>query len=87
MIKYRGPQAREALEAHRHDGGLSMAVPGIEGRRLHVVQDYKHLGTWVSISNNLNKDANYKEQQAMAAYSPLACRIFGTVVLKLWLKT
>eukprot|EP00973_Karenia_brevis_P048281 6702616-Karenia_brevis.AAC.1 len=32
MIKYRGHHAKEALEAHRHEGGLSMAVSGANGR-------------------------------------------------------
>ena len=85
MIKYRGKKAKEAFESRRYEGKLSVAVPGT-GRRLHLVQEYKHLGRWVAIANNLNKDAKHREQQGMAAYSPLSCGIFGLLAVNLWLK-
>ena len=45
--------------------------------RWHVVSEYTHLGTWVSLRLKCMRDAKHKEDQVMASYSPLAVKVFG----------
>ena len=54
--------------------------------KVHVVSEYKHLGTWVSLRLNSMRDAKHKEDQAIASYSPLALKVFGNKRIRTWLK-
>ena len=50
---------------------------------LHVVSEYKYLGTWVTSRSRCIRDAKHKEEQAMASYSPLVVKVFGNS----WIRT
>ena len=53
---------------------------------LSIVNDYKHLGGYQTISGDLRKDARHKADVAMAAYAPIAVKVFGSSAIGLWLK-
>ena len=54
--------------------------------KVHVVSEYKHLGTWVSLRLKCARDAKHREDQAMASYSLLTVKVFGKKRIRTWLK-
>ena len=54
--------------------------------KVHVVSENKHLGTWVSLRSRCMRDAQQKEEHAMASYSPLAVKVLGNSWIRTWLR-
>ena len=79
MLQYRGDGAVRRLDARRigPNGELLVAVPN-SANMIHVVDSYKHLGGMIARDRSGAKDANAKARSAMAAYVPLALRVFGS---------
>eukprot|EP00973_Karenia_brevis_P043609 6042275-Karenia_brevis.AAC.1 len=74
MLVYRG---RGAVAARKRrtadDGSLHIALPrGAGADFLHVVQEYKHLGSIIACDGNLVPDARLRSSRAMSAYCPIA---------------
>jgi len=87
LLKYRGANARKHLENWRGpDGKLSIPVPDRPDDKLHIVHGYKHLGGYQNIDGDLCKDARHKAETAMAAYTPISVKVFGSHCIGLWLK-
>ena len=63
----------------------SMLVPN-SGERLRVVSEYKHLGTVLSFDGSDNLDTVRRVQLSLAAYCPLASKVFGSFSVKICLK-
>jgi len=63
----------------------SISVPN-SGERLRVVSEYKHLGTVLSEDGSDNLDAVRRVQLSLAAYCPLASKVFGSFSVKICLK-
>eukprot|EP00972_Heterocapsa_arctica_P032805 4829446-Heterocapsa_arctica.AAC.1 len=59
----------------RHDDGMYIEIPE-ENARLHVVKKYKHLGSATCADSSSMAYARGRAQSAMAAYAPLAFRLF-----------
>ena len=80
MLALRGKNATAEREKLRGADGLWLDIDDDERQvhcKVHVVSEYKHLGTWVSLGPKCMRDAKHKEDQAMASYSPLAVKVFG----------
>jgi len=77
MLRYRGKNASKKLEARRLDGDLKVPIPNTD-IRINVVDEYKHLGIWLSLDGSQAKEALHRVALSMAAYTPLANRIFGS---------
>ena len=88
LLKYRGQDAVARWEARRGDAGnIAIRLPCAAGRdELHVVDRYRHLGGIVSISGTLLPEAHQRASSAMAAYSPLAKRVFGATEIHVSLR-
>ena len=89
MLALRGENATSEREKLRGADGLWLDIDDDERQahcKVHVVSEYKHLGTWVSLRLKCARDAKHKEDQAMASYSPLAVQVFGNKRIRTWLK-
>ena len=81
VVALRGKHAVAVREIWRQpDGNLGIAIPSA-GKTLLIVDVYKHLGTYVSAKGETRKNVAHRVQTAMAAYSPLACKSFGSEFL------
>ena len=84
-----GKNATAEREKLRGADGLWLDIDDDERQvhcKVHVVSEYKHLGTWVSLRLKCMRHAKHKEDQVMASYSPLAVKVFGNRRIKTWLK-
>ena len=89
MLALRGKKATAEREKLRGPDGLWLDIDDDERQvkcKVHIVSEYKHLGTWVSLRLKCGRDAKHKEDQAMASYSPLAVEVFGNKRISIWLK-
>ena len=89
MLALRGKKATAEREKLRGPDGLWLDIDDDERQvhcKVHIVSEYKHLGTWVSLRLTCARDAKHKEDQAMASYSPLAVKVFGNKRIRIWLK-
>ena len=86
MLRYRGKNASRHFAALRHEDGFYIDWPVLQGRKLHVVDRYTHLGTVLSISGSLVPDAIRKAGATTGAYGPLAARVFGSPKISLAVK-
>ncbi|CAE8716218.1 unnamed protein product [Polarella glacialis] len=79
MLTYRGKQAGEHREVrHRNDGKLWIKLPvGTDRSHLSVVTHFKHMGGYVSAGGSTFEDAVHRVKRAMAAYGPLADKVFA----------
>ena len=59
---------------------MCIALPGV-GVSISVVDEYKHLGKWLSLDDIQSKEAAHRVSTAMQAYSPIACRVFGNCLI------
>ena len=85
MLTLRGHHSTEVLQSFRKDGQVCIQVPH-SNDILHVVSQYKHLGC-VTCSRRSNIPyAKARASIGMAAYSPLAVKLFGCPVLQLHLR-
>ena len=78
MLALGGKNATAEREKLRGADGLWLDNDDDERQahcKVHVVSEYKHLGTWVSLRLKSMRDANHKDDQAMASYSPLAVKV------------
>ena len=87
ILVYRGRGAVERLRARRPAAFATprISVPG-SNSILHIVSVYKHLGGEITAAGSLVPLAHGRRKRALAAYSPLAMKIFGSLQLKLDLK-
>ena len=78
ILKYRGKRAVQAREQWRRADG-TLAIPVRGDILLRIVQDYKHLGSFVSaIGNGASpRNISHRTSSAMAAYAPLSAKVFG----------
>ena len=84
LLVYRGKRAVQHLDARRDaSGGISILVPGGDGRRLHVVPAYRHLGGIICSNCNIIPEINHRVTSAMASYVPIAGRVFGAAFVAL----
>ena len=80
-MKYRGTGATRAREARRrYDGELAIWVPEVK-RWLLVVPAYCHLGTMLSAVGEAFANTRRRVQTAMAAYTPIAFKVFGSCLI------
>ena len=87
LLRYRGKHATARLDARRTSDGLRIPLPSRCGSQaLHVVERYKHLGTFVTTTRCQVYDAQHRATSALTAYCPLAQKIFGSKVVGRWLK-
>ena len=90
MLHARGIGSNALLARFCHDDGRYVHVPAADGspgtHRLHIVRRYKHLGGYVQSEGGLLSEARWRAQQAMAAYAPMAYRVFGCPAVCLWLR-
>jgi len=90
MLHARGAGAKALLSRFAHPDGAYVEVPAVPGadgaHRLHLVRRYKHLGSFVQSEGGLMSEARWRAQQAMAAYAPMAFRIFANSDVCIWLK-
>ena len=92
ILVYRGKGATECLRARRPAPSAPprILVPGCSSV-LHVVMAYKHLGGEITAAGSLVPLANGRRKRALAAYSPIAMKVFGsrhvTLDLKQWMFT
>ena len=87
LMKLRGRNAVKTLDSLRHEGKISIPLPKpYESDRLRIVEHYKHLGSHLSVDGSLMFDAQHRCSSALAAYVPLAHRIFGSGCIGAWLK-
>ena len=85
MFHYRGKKSRQASEKLLHtdpEGKVQKRHPlpkGVQGHEyLHIVDSYKHVGTIISKDGLFVLDARTRVQSAMAAYAPLANKVFSS---------
>jgi hypothetical protein len=86
LLKYRGKHAVQHREQWRTaDGSLRIPVPNHENMFLSVVQHYKHLGTYTAVTTNGDtfKNTQHRVSSALAAYAPIACKVFGAASMTL----
>ena len=87
FLIYRGHEAAQRTRARRPPGGgpLSIPIPGTAST-LSVVSQYKHLGGEIAASGSLVPLAQGRRRRALAAYAPLAMKVFGSCNIVLDLK-
>ena len=87
ILQYRGQHAAASLRARRPSLGEPpvIAVPSSTDL-LHIVSEYKHLGGEITASGSLVPLASGRRKRALAAYAPLAMKIFGSEFLDLGLR-
>ena len=80
LLRYRGKGATPAREQWRApDGKLRIPLPSARGQFLHIVEAYKHLGTFCSACAETYRNTQHRVQSAMAAYAPISQKVFGTI--------
>ena len=83
LLAYRGKGCVGRREARRcADGKLRLQVPE-RAVAIEVVESYKHLGTYVSLRAASMANAGHRATSAMAAYSPIAQKVFGSALVPL----
>ena len=87
ILVYRGKGAAEHLRARRPAAfePPRIVVPGSPSV-LHIVSVYKHLGGEITAAGSLVPLAHGRRKRALAAYSPIAMKIFGSPQLQMDLK-
>eukprot|EP00973_Karenia_brevis_P022603 3110766-Karenia_brevis.AAC.1 len=87
MVVFRGNGSIAMKRDLVHDGNLSLPLPASAGGgRLTVVPGYKHLGSKVCADASVGEDAVLRSGSALAAFAPLAVRVFGSPKLDRHLK-
>ena len=88
LLKYRGRHAVACWEARRQPcGKILIPLPVQAGHDFLIVVDrYKHLGGIVATSGSEVHEARARASSALAAYAPLASRIFGAACIAHGLK-
>ncbi len=76
LLVYRGDGAGQHLRALYHDGLPWFLTP--DGCKLHVVHEYKHVGSLVAQSENLASEAQARADSALRAWYKTAARVFGS---------
>ena len=85
LLVYRGEHATTCLNARRAGGNIQIPVPGGE-QHLHVVTDYKHLGGVIASNASIIPEMRQRTTSAMAAYGPIAMKVFGCTAIQEHLK-
>ena len=75
------------MENRRVDGSIKILLPGNTGTAdMTVVDRYKHLGSITAICGSEMYEVQHRCADAIDAYGPLACKIFGSPKIGTWLK-
>ena len=87
FVRYRGKGATKRLNARRvgPNNTLAVKVPDSEDL-ITVVSQYKHLGGIVQSDGCLVPDARCKANSGLAAYMPIAMKVFGNAAISQDLK-
>ena len=83
IVRFRGPGAVAAREACRlPDGslGISLAPVGCD-ETLHLVDSYKHLGTYVDHYGMHVTNVLTRVRSALSAYAPLSFKLYGSPLI------
>ena len=87
MLKYRGKNATKCMENRRVNGTIFIKLPTCASAESVVVVDkYKHVGSVTAISSSDMYEVQHRCSEAIGAYSPIACKIFGSPQIGVWLK-
>ena len=81
VVALRGKHAVEVRERWmQKDGSLGIFIPRAN-KTLRITDSYKHLGTYISSHGETRRNITHRVQSAMAAYSPIAVKVFGSELL------
>ena len=90
LIVYRGKFAKKHKTTLWDDGKGGMSdhrsfplPPSVKGKRLHIVDQYKHLGSIVAASGSLVPEARHRARSAMSSFTLLAGKVFGSKAVAL----
>ena len=80
MVRFRGREAQRIMNERVVDGVLGYGVSRHDGSQVfvQVVVRYKHLGLNMAFDRTDTREARQKTSAALAAYVPLALRVFGS---------
>ena len=78
IFVYRGKGAAASLRARRpsHSAPPRVQIPGCRSV-LHIVTAYKHLSGEITTAGSLVPLAHGRRKRALAAYNPIALKVFG----------
>ena len=84
FLVYRGQGAACRMRAWRPTPGAkpSISVPNSDSI-LNIVSSYRHLGGEIAVSGSLVPLAMSRRRRALAAYAPLAMKVFGSANISL----
>ena len=77
MVHLRGKAAKQTMFTGAVGDERSVAIEGHEGKRVLVVNEYKHLGSPLCSDHGMQAWANARVKSARVAYVPLARKAFG----------
>ncbi|CAK0814249.1 unnamed protein product, partial [Prorocentrum cordatum] len=81
LVALRGNGAVAVQKGWRQpDGTLATFVPNSH-QMLHIVDEYRHLGIFVSAQGVHFRNAVHRASAALGAYSPIAFKVFGSSVI------
>ena len=87
LLKCRGKDATRLWKEKCHGQDVLIPLPACASSpSLHVVSEYKHLGSFVSIDGSLMPDANHRASLALNAFSPLAMKVFGSNQISVYIR-
>ena len=77
-FKYVGKGAADTKRARAVNDNLCIRLPpGTTVEFIHIIDQYKHLGSVINVDSNLVPDARHRSSLALNAYDPIACKVFG----------
>ena len=76
ILVYRGPNAGKCWRERFIDGVPTIRDP--YGSKLHIVQQYKHVGSIVTANGSMAPEAQLRAQSALATWYTLAANVFGS---------
>ena len=79
---YRGKHATACLNARRSSNRICIQVAPEHDQYLHVVTEYKHLGGIIAANASILPEMRQRTSSAMAAYGPIAMKVFGSSAIQ-----
>ena len=86
LLRYRGKHATSCLNARRHGDCIRIPVCPEDDQYLSVVTEYKHLGGVIASDALILPEVRQRTSSAMAAYGPIAMKVFGPTAIQEHLK-
>ncbi|CAK0870212.1 unnamed protein product, partial [Prorocentrum cordatum] len=80
IVRCRGPGAAKVIEELRSEHGLRIPLD-YGATAMRVVDGYQHLGGVISAGGSMVPEARQRASSAMSAYSPIAAKVFSSVVI------